>query len=243
MLTNGIITFGCLKYGLNLRKVYNDNSNFIGKYVKTKLLANKIPLVCLRLGRCIKLCCSSVWDKINFLVKPGSNVEIFDVLLEVVINHKVNNKVALTEGFERLSKLLDNSIAEDNRAIICNTDSILRYGTARGDNGTFVIDPIRLNEWPLVFSDVNVGLSIDNNELIQRGRVIIPGEIDLLNYVEVYGLNRFNNYFVDTVQEIYKEQGVNVNSKHIEMVLRQMTNNVNISDPGDSTLSINDNYN
>ena len=58
----------------------------------------------------------------------------------------------------------------------------------------------------------------------------------------MYGLNRFNNYFIETVQEIYKEQGVNINSKHIEMILRQMTNIINISDPGDSTLSINNNY-
>ncbi|PIM95982.1 hypothetical protein [Candidatus Hodgkinia cicadicola] len=242
VLTNGIITFECLKYGLNLYKINNNNYNFIGKYIKTKLLTNKIPLVCLRSGRCIKLCCSSVWDKINFLVKPSSNVEAFDVLFEVVFNYKVNNEVVLTGGFERLSKLLDNGIAEDNEAIICNTNSILRYGTNGRGNGTFVIDPMRLNEWPLVISGVNVETFVDANKMMQRGRIVIPGEIDLLNYVEVYGLNRFNNYFVDTVQEIYNEQGVNVNSKHIEMVLRQMTNIVNISDPGDSTLNINNNY-
>ncbi len=242
VLTNGIITFECLKYGLNLYKINNNSYNFIGKYIKTKLLTNKIPLVCLRSGRCIKLCCSSVWDKINFLVKPSSNVEAFDVLFEVVFNYKVNNEVVLTGGFERLSKLLDNGIAEDNEAIICNTNSILRYGTNGRGNGTFVIDPMRLNEWPLVISGVNVETFVDANKMMQRGRIVIPGEIDLLNYVEVYGLNRFNNYFVDTVQEIYNEQGVNVNSKHIEMVLRQMTNIVNISDPGDSTLNINNNY-
>ncbi len=242
VLTNGTIIFECLKYGLNLCKFHNNKSNFVRRYIKTKQLTNKIPLVCLSLGKGIKLCCSSVWDKINFLVKPGLNVRVFDIFFEVVFNYKIHNKITLTEGFKRLSKLFDNSIAEDNSSVICNTDSVLRYGTDGNGNGMVVIDPMRLDEWPLMFSDVNVELFTDDNEVIKQGGIVIPGEIDLSNYAEMCGLNRFNNYFIETVQEIYKEQGVNVNSKHIEMILRQMTNIINISDPGDSTLSINNDY-
>ncbi len=144
----------------------------------------------------------------------------------------------MTEGFERLSKLLDNSIAEDNNSVICNTDGIPRHGTDGNGNGIFIIDPMRLDERPLIFSGVNVGSFVNDNKVIKRGVVVTSGEIDLLNYVEAYGTNGLYNYFIETIQEIYNAQGVNVNSKHVEMVLRQMMNIVSISDPGDSTLDI-----
>ena len=53
-------TFECLKYELNLCKFHNNKSNFVRRYIKTKQLTNKILLVCLSLGKGIKLCCSSV---------------------------------------------------------------------------------------------------------------------------------------------------------------------------------------
>ncbi len=242
VLTNGIITFEHLKYGLNLIKSY-DNKSLVGINIKTKLLEDKVPLICLNVGKWIKLCCSSVWDKINFLVKPGLNVNVFGMVFKVIFNYKLINKVPLTEGFDRLSKLLDNSIAEDNSSVICNTDGISRHGTDGDGNGMFVIDPMRLDEWPLIFSGINTDLFVNDNEMIKRGMVVIPGEIDLSNYAEAYGYNSLYNYFIETIQEIYTTQGVSVNSKHIEMVLRQMTNIINISDPGDSPLNINNDHN
>ncbi len=79
------------------------------------------------------------------------------------------SKPTLIEGFERLSKLFDNSIAEDNAAVICGTDSVLRYGTDGNGDETFVIDPVRLDEWPLVFSDVNVKPLVGNNGRMKQG--------------------------------------------------------------------------
>ncbi len=153
-----------------------------------------------------------------------------------------DSKPTLVEGFERLSRLFDNSIAEDNAAVICGTDSVMRYNTDGNGDKTFVIDPVRMDEWPLVFSDVYIKPLVGNNEKMKQGRVVIPGENDLLNYAETYGFNSFYNYFVGTVQEIYKQQGINVNGKHIEMILRQMMNIISISDSGNSTLSVNKHY-
>ncbi len=61
---------------------------------------------------------------------------------------------------------------------------------------------------------------IKNNEMIKQGQIILHGDHDLSNYSEVYGFNDLFNYFVGIVQEIYGNHRINVNSKHIEMVLR-----------------------
>lgn len=124
-----------------------------------------------------------------------------------MVRCKINDKPTLTEGFERLSKLFDNSIAEDNAAIICGTNSVLRYSTDNNGNETFVIDLVRMDEWPLMFSDVNVKLLVDNNEMMKQDRVVIPGENDLLNYAKTYGFNNFYNYFVGKSKRYINNKG------------------------------------
>ncbi len=52
--------------------------------------------------------------------------------------------------------------------------------------------------------------------MIKQGQIILHGDHDLSNYSEVYGFNDLFNYFVGIVQEIYRNHGVNINSKHID---------------------------
>ncbi len=85
-----------------------------------------------------------------------------------------------------------------------------------------------INKHPIIYSGLNVKLFIKNNKMIKQGQIILHVDHDLSNYSEVYGFNDLFNYFVGIVQEIYGNHEVNVNSKHIEMVLRQLTNTVSI---------------
>ncbi len=151
--------------------------------------------------------------------------------------------MTLTEGLKRLSRLFDNIIDEDNSSIVSPMDGSLKHGTDSNGNRLFIIDPKTINKHPIIYSGLNVKLFIKNNEMIKQGQIILHGDHDLSNYFEVYGFNDIFNYFVGIVQEIYGNHGVNVNSKHIEMVLRQMTNIVSISNPGNSSLKIGCCYN
>ncbi len=195
---------------------------------------NKMMLVCLNVGRNIKLHYGFVGNRNKFVINSNMNVDLFGMFSEPLSDDSIEVDTTLSEGFERLSKLFDNNVAEDNRSIVCPTNGILRYGTDGNGNRTFVIDPVKLDEKPVVYSGSDVELFIKNNNVIKQGQVILSGDKDLTSYAEILGSNRFFNYFIETVQEIYGSHGVNVNSKHIEMVLRLMINTVSMFDVSDS---------
>ncbi|PIM96055.1 DNA-directed RNA polymerase subunit beta' [Candidatus Hodgkinia cicadicola] len=246
-LVSGILFFENLVYYLNIKKQTHNITKKIITNIKPDVIRKEMSLIGLDVGRKKRLHYVSVNSRNKFIINPNEKINLFDGILEVSIEDEDEdedeNDMALTEGFERLSKLFDNSIDDDNISIISPIAGLLKHGTDSNGNRSFIIDPKKINEYPVVYSDLDVKLFIKENKMIKQGQIILHGDHDLSNYAEVYGFNDLFNYFISIVQEIYGNQGVNVNSKHIEMVLRQMTNTVSISNPGNSLLKVGCCYN
>ncbi|PIM96952.1 DNA-directed RNA polymerase subunit beta' [Candidatus Hodgkinia cicadicola] len=233
-LANGLTTFEDLMYYLNLKTQINNKTGWIMTNVTPNVGNNKLMLVCLNVGKNIKLHYGFVGNTNKLVINSNMKVDLFDMFSEPLSDDSIEIDTTLSEGLERLSMLFDNNVVEDNTSIVCPTNGILRYGTDGNGNRMFIIDPVKLDERPVVCSGSDVELFIENNKMIKQGQVIIPGDKDLTSYAKTLGCNNFFNYFIETVQEIYGSHGVNVNSKHIEMVLRSMTNTVSTFDVSDS---------
>ncbi len=242
-LINGYSFFRNLIYYLNIKKDSNDITKKVVINIKPDAIKGKLSLFELNVGAKKRLYYVSVGNKNKLIIRPNERIDLFDSILEVSIKDKDEINMTLTEGFERLSKLFDNNVIEHNASIISPIDGLLKQGTNDNGNRSFIIDPIKANKRPIVYSDLDIKLFIEHNKMIKQGQIVLHGDHDLSNYAEVYGFNDFFNYFINIVQEIYGNQGVNVNSKHIEMVLRQMTNTVSIFDPGNSSLKVGCYYN
>ena len=78
--------------------------------------------------------------------------------------------------------------------------------------------------------------NVFENENILKGETIIEGEYDLHDILDVLGVEELTEYIKRHVQDIYRLQGVNIDEKHIEVIIRQMLKKVMILDPGDSHL-------
>ncbi len=225
-------------YHLNIKK---EPTNIIEKVVtnvKPNVVTDKLSLIGLNVGRIKRLYYVFVGNRNKFIIRPNELINLFDSILEFTIKDEDEIDITLTEDSERLSKLFDNHVAENNTSIINPIDGLLKHGINGNGNRSFVIDPINNNKRPIVYTNLDVKLLVEDNKVMKRGQIILHGDHDLSNYAEIYGFNNFFNYFISIVQEIYGNQGINVNSKHIEMVLRQMTNVVSISDPGNSPLVV-----
>ncbi len=71
---------------------------------------------------------------------------------------------------------------------------------------------------------------------LERGDAIAPGDVDMSAFASLHGFDRFANLFVDKVQQLFDYQGVSLNSKHIEVVLRQMTDTAVVTGAGSTAL-------
>jgi len=82
----------------------------------------------------------------------------------------------------------------------------------------------------------SVGLKVQNGKTIQKGEPITDGALYPQDVLRISGVEAVQDYLVQSVQAVYRQQGVEINDKHIEVIIRQMMRKVRVEEPGDSTL-------
>ncbi len=236
-LVGGIVFFKDLIYNLNFRNVINNQIRLL-KYSISKYYFCEYnqPLLCLRVNFIVLY--YFINKDIDLLVSSGIRVNVFDILLVLLI--RKGNIVQLSSfgGFSKLSKLFECG-EKDNCLVVSSVKGILRYGSLDNNSGVYVIDPISVALKPIVYFVHNGKCLLGNNERLDCGQTLISGEIGFLNFIGVYEVNDLFNCFINMALEIYEFQGVSMNSKHIEVVLRRMTSIVSIFNRGDTFYTYN----
>ena len=82
----------------------------------------------------------------------------------------------------------------------------------------------------------SVGLKVSHGKTVQKGEPITDGALYPQDVLRISGVEAVQDYLVQSVQAVYRQQGVEINDKHIEVIIRQMMRKVRVEDPGDSTL-------
>ena len=84
----------------------------------------------------------------------------------------------------------------------------------------------------------SVGLKVQNGKLVQKGEPITDGALYPQDVLRISGVEAVQDYLVQSVQAVYRQQGVEINDKHIEVIIRQMMRKVRIEDSGDTELLV-----
>ena len=84
----------------------------------------------------------------------------------------------------------------------------------------------------------SVGLKVSHGKTVQKGEPITDGALYPQDVLRISGVEAVQDYLVQSVQAVYRQQGVEINDKHIEVIIRQMMRKVRIDDPGDSQLLV-----
>ena len=84
----------------------------------------------------------------------------------------------------------------------------------------------------------SVGLKVTHGKEVQKGEPITDGALYPQDVLRISGVEAVQNYLVQSVQAVYRQQGVEINDKHIEVIIRQMMRKVRINEPGDTSLLV-----
>jgi len=79
-------------------------------------------------------------------------------------------------------------------------------------------------------------IKVKDEDLISAGDQLCSGYLDIKEVLEVRGLRGTQNYLIDEIQQVYESQGIPINDKHFEVIVRKMSDKVKIEDPGDTNL-------
>ncbi|MCM8800701.1 MAG: DNA-directed RNA polymerase subunit beta' [Candidatus Omnitrophica bacterium] len=166
----------------------------------------------------------------HILVKDGQGVNAGDLLAK--IPRLIVKTRDITGGLPRVAELFEARRPKDP-AIISEIDGFVEFGeTKKGQRVIIVRSPTGMQREYIIPHGKHP--NVYKGDKVTAGQQLTDGPVVLQDILRVSGDKALQEYLVNEIQEVYRLQGVRINDKHIELIIRQMLKKVRIEDPGDT---------
>lgn len=165
-------------------------------------------------------------------VEDGAKIKVGDVLAKIPQESSKNRDI--TGGLPRVADLFEARKPKEP-AILSEMTGTISFGKeTKGKKRLVITNSDGESNETLIpkFRHINVF----EGEHVEKGETLVDGELDSHDIVRIKGVRDLTNYMVNEVQDVYRLQGVQINDKHIEVIVRQMLRKVTIIDGGDTRL-------
>jgi DNA-directed RNA polymerase subunit beta' len=165
------------------------------------------------------------------LVEEGNNIMQGDIVAK--IPRETTKTKDITVGLPRVAELFEARRPKDP-AVIAEIDGVVSIeNTARGLR-KLQIENVETGVKKTYNISVQRYINVQDGDKVKAGEALIDGLINPHDILSVLGEEALQRYLVDEIQEVYRKQGVSINDKHIETIVRQMLKKVIVEDPGES---------
>ena len=169
-------------------------------------------------------------------VQPGQRVYAGDVLARVPRESAKTRDI--TGGLPRVAELFEARKPKDH-AIISEIDGTVQFGKDYKSKRRIVVVPQDESEEPREYLiPKGKHVSIQEGDFVRRGDPLMDGNPVPHDILRVMGVEALADYLITEIQDVYRLQGVKINDKHIEVIVRQMLQKVEITEPGDTTFLV-----
>jgi DNA-directed RNA polymerase subunit beta' len=167
-------------------------------------------------------------------VENGAQVKAGDVLAR--IPRESSKTRDITGGLPRVAELFEARKPKDF-AIISESDGRVEFGKDYKTKRRIIVVPSEENQEPVEYMiPKGKHISVQEGDYVQKGDLLMDGNRVPHDILRILGVEALANYLINEIQEVYRLQGVRINDKHIEVIVRQMLQKVEIEDPGETTL-------
>ncbi len=169
----------------------------------------------------------------HVVVQEGRRVQAGQLLAKTP--RKISKTKDITGGLPRVAELFEARKPKES-AEIAKIDGMVKIeGTVRGKRRLLIIDTeTREEEEHLI--PVNKHIIVADGDRVKKGSQLTEGPVVPHEILDVCGPAALQEHLLNEVQEVYRLQGVEINDKHIEIIIRQMLRKVKITDPGDTSM-------
>ena len=167
-------------------------------------------------------------------VEDGQSVEAGDVVARIPREGAKTKDI--TGGLPRVAELFEARRPKDH-AIIAEVDGYVRFGRDFKNKRRISVVPVDESMEPVEYM-VPKGkhIPVVEGDFVQKGDYIMDGNPAPHDILRIMGIEALADYLIDEVQDVYRLQGVKINDKHIEVIVRQMLQKIEILDSGETTL-------
>jgi DNA-directed RNA polymerase subunit beta' len=163
-------------------------------------------------------------------VRDGQQVSVGEVLAR--IPQETSKTRDITGGLPRVAELFEARSPKE-KAILAEYTGTVSFGKdTKGKQRLVITDMDGNPHEELISKDKHV--LVHDGQVVNRGEVIVDGQLDPQDILRLRGVEELARYITDEVQDVYRLQGVRINDKHIEVIVRQMLRRVEVDEAGDT---------
>jgi DNA-directed RNA polymerase subunit beta' len=225
----GKIEFDAVEEGITYREESDEQTGFREKVVIDSRDKTKNPAI-----RII------VKDEVlkNYNIPVGAHIIVDDAQkieagqILVKIPRATGKSGDITGGLPRVTELFE-ARNPSNPAVVSEIDGLVSFGKIKRGNREVIVES-RTGEQRRYLVPLSKHILVQENDFIRAGEPLSDGAITPSDILAIKGPTSVQEYLVNEIQEVYRLQGVKINDKHFEVIVRQMMRKVDIDDPGDT---------
>ncbi len=228
--TAGTIKFDNVIEGVTYRVEIDEQTGFQEKVISEMRDKKKIPTVQITTtkGEVIKTYNLPVGAHI--MVNDGDKIEAGKVLVKIPRSSAKAGDI--TGGLPRVTELFE-ARNPSNPAVVSEIDGIVSYGKIKRGNREVIVES-RSGQVKKYLVPLSKQILVQENDYVRAGMPMSDGAITPTDILSIQGTTAVQEYIVNEIQEVYRLQGVKINDKHFEVIVRQMMRKVQIVDSGDT---------
>ncbi len=228
---DGKVAFENIIDGITYREEVDEQTGFTEKVVTETRDKKKVPtiLVTDKSGKEV-LKSYNLPVGAHIIADEGKKVEAGEILVKIP---RVAGKTGdITGGLPRVTELFE-ARNPSNPAVVTEIDGIVSFGKIKRGNREIIIEA-KTGEVKKYLVSLAKHILVQENDFVKAGQPLSDGAITPKDILSIMGPTAVQEYLVNEVQEVYRLQGVKINDKHFEVIVRQMMRKVQIEDPGDT---------
>jgi DNA-directed RNA polymerase subunit beta' len=226
----GTIHFENIERGVNYLVEIDEQTGFQEKVIIESKNKKTIPTLLLKDDNDNVIRSYNLPVGAHLIVEDGDKIPSGMVIVK--IPRKSGRSGDITGGLPRVTELFE-ARNPSNPAVVSEIDGVVSFGKIKRGNREIIVES-KLGEVKKYLIKLSNQILVQENDFIKAGMPLSEGAVTPNDILNIEGPAKVQEYLVNEIQEVYRLQGVKINDKHFEVVVRQMMRKVRIIDSGDT---------
>ena len=228
--TSGTIKFENIIEGITFKEESDEQTGFKEKVIIETRDKKAIPAIKILDKKKEVVKTYNVPVGAHIVVNDGNKIESGKIIVKIP---RVSGMMGdITGGLPRVTELFE-ARNPSNPAVVSEIDGIVSFGKIKRGNREIIVTS-RTEEVKKYLINLSKHILVQENDFVRAGTALSDGSTTPSDILAIKGPTQVQEYLVNEIQEVYRLQGVKINDKHFEVIVRQMMRKVTISDPGDT---------
>ncbi|MCA9730489.1 MAG: DNA-directed RNA polymerase subunit beta' [Deferribacteres bacterium] len=229
--TDGTVRYDDIKENVTMREELDDTTGLKQRVIIESRMRNLSPAISIVDGEGNKLTSFILPTRAHLQVSDGQKVFAGEVLAKIA--RSIAKTRDITGGLPRVAELFEARRPKEP-AVVSEIDGTVKFGEIRRGIRRIIVTSRDGHDERTYLIPYGKHVLIHDGDSVEAGEKLCEGSVAPHDILNILGPNKVQEYLVNEIQEVYRLQGVRINDKHIETIVRQMLQKVKIEDPGDT---------